>query len=138
MFCFVYLEYIFFVFISGTIDFYGAKIIEQDLYSSNEQLRDATIYLRTNDSDTRGPQFYKLVDPYRLLVRNGNYKYFYVSREDIQFQKDPLMNGMILSVKLNDISLNKANFTYLTRGIWWAPRYEVNIINEQCKNLREF
>jgi len=22
--------------------------------------------------------------------------------------------------------------TYLTRGLWWAPRYAVNIINEQC------
>lgn len=43
------------------------------------------------------------------------------------------MNGMILSVKLEDTSINKANISYLTRGLRWAPRYEVNILSEQCK-----
>jgi hypothetical protein len=49
------------------------------------------------------------------------------------FRKDPLMNRMILSVQLDDKLITKTNMTYLTHGLRWTPRYELNILNEQCK-----
>jgi hypothetical protein len=45
------------------------------------------------------------------------------------------MDGMILSVRLNDSTITKTNMTYLTRGLWWTPRYEVIVIDDQCKVL---
>jgi hypothetical protein len=41
------------------------------------------------------------------------------------------MDGMILSVRLNDSTRTKINMTYLTRGLSWIPRYEVIIIDDQ-------
>jgi hypothetical protein len=45
------------------------------------------------------------------------------------------MDGMILSVQLNDRTITKTNMTYLTRGLSWTPRYEVIVIDDQCKIL---
>jgi hypothetical protein len=45
------------------------------------------------------------------------------------------MDGMILSVRINDSITTKTKMTYLTRGLWWTPRYEIIVINDQCKVL---
>ena len=49
------------------------------------------------------------------------------------FENDPLMDGMILSVQLNNSMITKTNMTYLSRGLWWTPRYEVIVIDDQSK-----
>ncbi len=69
---------------------------------------------------------------YARYVYSEYSEYSYVSQEQIQFLEDPLINGMILSVRLDNTLISKTNMTYLTRGLWLAPRYAVNIINEQC------
>ncbi len=80
----------------------------------------------------------KLIDPYSLLIKYDSLRYNYVSRDEIQFENDPLMDGMILSVQLNDPIITKTNITYLSRGLWWTPRYEMIIIDDQSKILFVF
>ena len=122
----------------GTIDFPGEKIIEQDLYSTNERLRNNDVYVYGHPTacGNSSPRYSKLIDPYRLLISSyPETGYSFVLREQIRFPKDHVANGMILSVQLENRSTKKVNITYLTRGLWWAPRYEVNIINEQCNYI---
>lgn len=42
------------------------------------------------------------------------------------------MDGMILSVRLDNPNITKTTMTYLTRGLWWTPRYEVVVIDDSC------
>ncbi len=79
-----------------------------------------------------------LIDPYLLLIKYSSLRYTYVSRDQIEFNKDPLMDGMILSVQLDNRTAKKTNMTYLTRGLWWTPRYEVIVSDDQCKVLLYF
>ncbi|CAF4715363.1 unnamed protein product, partial [Rotaria magnacalcarata] len=43
---------------------------------------------------------------------------------------------MILSVRLDNESIETTNMTYLTRGLWWTPRYEVMVIDDRSATLR--
>jgi hypothetical protein len=122
----------------GTIDFVGQRIIEQDLYSSNEQLRNTNVYIRRNECGHNITSKAKLVDPYLLLIQHDSSRYSYVSRDQIEFTKNPLMDGTILAVRLDDSITAKTSMTYLTRGLWWTPRYEVIVINDQCKVIFYF
>jgi hypothetical protein len=124
-----------FLFLRGTIDFPGQKILEQDLYNSNEELRNSDVEIRSNKCDNDRTIKGKLIDPYLLLIKDDLARYSYVSRDQIQFQNNPLMDGMILSVRLNDPIITKTNMTYLTRGLWWTPRYEVIVIDDQSNIL---
>jgi len=118
-----------FLFTRGTIDFPGQEIIEQDLYNSSEELRNTDVYITLNKCENTIKA--ELIDPYLLLIKHDSSRYSYVSRDQIQFNTDPLMDGMILSVRLNDSTRTKINMTYLTRGLSWIPRYEVIIIDDQ-------
>ncbi|CAF0810255.1 unnamed protein product [Rotaria sordida] len=122
--------------VPGTIDFPGQKIIEQDLYNSNEELRNTDIYIRLNKYENNQALKAKLIDPYSLLIKYNSSRYIYVSRDQIEFNTDPLMDGMILSVRLDNPTITKTNMTYLTRGLWWTPRYEVSVIDDQSATLR--
>ncbi|CAF0818397.1 unnamed protein product [Rotaria sp. Silwood1] len=122
--------------IPGTIDFPGQRIIEQDLYNSNEELRNTDIYIRLNKYQNYQISKAKLIDPYSLLVKHDSSRYLFVSRDEIEFDKDPLMDGMILSVQLYNSTIKKTNMTYITRGLLWTPRYEVSIIDDQSATLR--
>ncbi len=124
--------------IRGTIDFPGQRIIEQDLYNSNEKLRNIDVYIRLNKCENNQTIKAKLIDPYSLLIKYDSLRYNYVSRDEIQFENNPLMDGMILSVQLNDPMITKTNITYLSRGLWWTPRYEMIIIDDQSKILFVF
>ena len=108
-------------------------MLEQDLYSSTELLRQTEVFVRLGDGEKNATVKSKIIDPYRLLVKYDSSRYGYVSRDQIEFKKDPQMNGMILSVRLNDTTLSKTTMTYLTRSISWMPRYEVIITDEQGK-----
>lgn len=77
----------------------------------------------------------KLIDPYAYLIKYDSSRYSYVSRDRIEFVEQPNFDGMILSVQLNDPTVIQTNMTYLTRGLSWAPRYEVIVIDEQCNNF---
>ena len=121
----------FFHSIRGTIDFPGQNIIEQDLYDSNEELRHTTVHIRLNSCENNQTTKAKLIDPHVFLIKYDSSRYGYISRDQIQFENDPLMDGMILSVRLNDPTVTKTNLTYLSRGLWWTPRYEVIVINDQ-------
>jgi hypothetical protein len=127
-----------FLLIRGTIDFPGQRLIEQDLYNSNEQLRNTDVYINFNNCDNKQTTKAILIDPYLLLIKHDSLRYSYVSRDQIQFDKDPLMDGMILSVRLNNPTMTKINMTYLTRGLSWVPRYEVTVIDDQCNILSNF
>ncbi len=124
--------------IRGTIDFPGQRIIEQDLYNSNEKLRNIDVYIRLNKCENSQTIKAKLIDPYLLLIKYDSLRYNYVSRDDIQFENDPLMDGRILSVQLNDPAITKTNMTYLSRGLWWTPRYEVIVIDDQSNIILFF
>ena len=87
------------MFIRGTIDFPEQKIVEQDLYNSNEELRNSDIYIRDNNCTIK----VKLIDPYSLLIKYDSLEYSYISQNQIQFLKEPLIDGMILSVRLNEL-----------------------------------
>ncbi|CAF3365695.1 unnamed protein product [Rotaria sp. Silwood1] len=93
--------------IPGTIDFPGQRIIEQDLYNSNEELRNTDIYIRLNKYQNYQISKAKLIDPYSLLVKHDSSRYLF-----------------------------KTNMTYITRGLLWTPRYEVSIIDDQSATLR--
>lgn len=125
--------YLLFSFIRGTIDFPGQQILEQDLYNSNEELRDAYVYIRSNENGNNQASKAKLIDPYSFLVQYDSSRYTYVLREHIEFNQDPGIDGMILSVRLDNTAIKKTNITYLTRGLWWTPRYDVIVINDQGK-----
>jgi hypothetical protein len=129
---------ILFLFIRGTIDFPGQRIIEQDLYNSNEELRNTDVYIRLYQCENNQTIKAILIDPYLLLIKYSSLRYTYVSRDQMEFNKDPLMNGMILSVQLDNRTTKKTNMTYLTRGLWWTPRYEVIVSDDQCKVLLYF
>lgn len=122
--------------VPGTIDFPGQRMIEQDFYGSNELLRNAEIFIRSNDCSNNARTKAKLVDPYSFLVENDVSRYTYVARDRLEFTRDPTMDGMVLSVRLEDSTVKKANMTYLTRGLWWTPRYEVLVVNDQTATLR--
>jgi len=79
----------------------------------------------------------KLVDPYSLLVEEGS-RFLYVDQKNIQFDKEPQLNGKILSVRFKDTKAKMSNFTYLTRGLSWTPRYDVTVINETCKSMNKY
>lgn len=115
-------------FFSGTIDFPGQKVLEQDLYSSQERLRNTNIYA--------GPSLTlaKLVDPYQFLIKTNSNRYTYAAYNAVEYTKDPLLNGKTLSVRFSNPSITKMNMTYITRGLYWTPRYEVMIVNERCKS----
>ncbi|CAF2075585.1 unnamed protein product [Rotaria magnacalcarata] len=122
--------------IPGTIDFPGQQIIEQDLYNSNEELRNTDIFIRFDKCENNHTLKAKLIDPYSLLIKYDSLRYAYVSRAQIEFDKDPLLDGMILSVRLDNESIETTNMTYLTRGLWWTPRYEVMVIDDRSATLR--
>ncbi len=105
-------------------------LIEQDLHSSNEYLRNARVQIRTRSDCSFSDA--KLVDPYSFLVQEGS-KFLYVDQKNIKFDKEPHLNGMTLSVRVKDTKAKKSNFTYLTRGLSWTTRYDVTVINENCK-----
>ncbi|CAF1416983.1 unnamed protein product, partial [Didymodactylos carnosus] len=118
--------------IRSTINIDGNKLGEQDLYSSNELLRNQDIYLKSNlechcNTTTNTG---KIIDPYNLLIKQDN-RYIYVERRQLQFTKDPQLDGMILKISLNDTKVTKANLTYLTNGLSWQPRYDIVVENEQ-------
>ncbi|CAF4869553.1 unnamed protein product [Rotaria sp. Silwood1] len=69
--------------IPGTIDFPGQRIIEQDLYNSNEELRNTDIYIRLNKYQNYQISKAKLIDPYSLLVKHDSSRYLFVSRDEI-------------------------------------------------------
>lgn len=123
------------VFIRGTIDFPGQQLIEQDVYNSNEELRNSDVYIRLNKCNTKETFRVQLMDPYSMLVKDESSRYSYISRDQIEFNKDPMMDGMILSVRLNDSIMTKTTMTYLSRGLSWTPRYEVMVIDDQSRNL---
>lgn len=127
---FFYLSFL--LFIRGTIDFPGQRIIEQDFFNSTEELRDIDVFINLNKCENNLTTKAKLIDPYLLLIQYDSSRYTYVSYDQIQFNNNPLMNGMILSVRLNDLSTTETNMTYLTRGLSWTPRYEVIVIDDQC------
>lgn len=109
-------------------------MIEQDFYNSNEQLRNTDVFLRTTDCGSNETIKAKLINPYSWLVRHDSSRYAYVSRDRIEFSRDPTMDGMILSVRLDEATTTiKTNMTYLTRGLGWTPRYEVTVIDDLCK-----
>ena len=108
-------------------------MIEQDLYNSNEELRNNDIFIRLNKCRNNQVLKAKLIDPYIFLIEHNSSRYMYVSREQIVFNRDPFMNGMILSVRFNNPTIKKTNMRYLTHGLWWTPRYEVVVINDHCK-----
>lgn len=110
-------------------------MIEQDFYGSNELLRNSEIFIRSNDCSNTVRTKAKLVDPYSFLVENDASRYTYVARDRLEFTRDPTMDGMVLSVRLEDSTVTKANMTYLTRGLWWTPRYEVLVVNDQSKSI---
>jgi len=124
-----------FLLIRGTIDFPGQRIIEQDLYNSSEKLRNTDVYINFNNCENKKAT---LIDPYLLLIKHDSSRYTYISRDQIQFDKDPLMDGMILSVRLNNSTTTKTTMTYLTRGLSWSPRYEVTVIDDQCNIFFNF
>ncbi|CAF0744589.1 unnamed protein product [Adineta steineri] len=122
--------------IPGTIDFPDQKLIEQDLYNSNEELRNTDVYIHLNQCENSQTLKAQLIDPYLFLIKYSSLRYMYVKREQIEFSKDPLMDGMILSVRLENETITKTNITYLTRGLSWTPRYEVIINDDQSAVLR--
>ncbi|UJR28232.1 hypothetical protein I4U23_009482 [Adineta vaga] len=122
--------------VPGTIDFPGRRIIEQDLYNSNEDLRDTDVYIRLNQCENNQTIKAQLIDPYLLLVKYNSLRYSYVSRDQIEFNKDPGMNGMILSVRLDDRNVRATIMAYLSRGLWWTPRYEVIVTDNYFASLR--
>ena len=103
------------------------------MYNSNEELRQTNVHIRLNGCDNKETFQAQLIDPYSYLVKFDSSRYSYVSRDQIEFDKDPSMDGMILSVRLNDSTITKTNMTYLTRGLWWTPRYEVLVIDDQSR-----
>ena len=105
---------------------------EQDVYSSNELLRNTEVNVECGAGCSYAKA--KLVDPYSLLVREGS-KFRYADQKSIQFDKEPNLNGKIVSAQLNDTTTTKNDFTYLTRGLSWTPRYDVTVINESCKSI---
>ncbi|CAF1097951.1 unnamed protein product [Adineta ricciae] len=121
--------------IPGTIDFPGQRILEQDLYNSNEDLRNMEIYVRSTQCDDEEATKARLIDPYSLLIKYDSSRYTYVSRDQIEFNQDPNMNGMVLSVRLDNKTSTKTNMTYLSRGLWWTPRYEIVVDDKHRNNL---
>ena len=101
------------------------------MYNSNEELRNTAVYIRLNKCETKDSSKAQLIDPYSFLVKYDSSRYHYVSRDQIEFENDPLIDGMILSVRLNDPTIRKTNMTYLSRGLWWTPRYEVIVIDDR-------
>ena len=75
----------------------------------------------------------KLIDPYAFLVRHESSRFTYVARDRIEFNREPFMDGMVLSVRLEDANTARATVTYLTRSLWWTPRYEVIVLDDECK-----
>ncbi|CAF1304467.1 unnamed protein product [Adineta ricciae] len=122
--------------IPGTIDFPGQRILEQDLYNSNEDLRNMEIYVRSTQCDDEEATKARLIDPYSLLIKYDSSRYTYVSRDQIEFNQDPNMNGMVLSVRLDNKTSTKTNMTYLSRGLWWTPRYEIVVDDKHLATLR--
>lgn len=119
----------------GTIDFPDQQLVERDFYSSNEELRDSTIFLGSNGCSVIESRQATLVDPHTFLIKSESSRYSYVSRDNIEFKQDPVLNGMILAVRFENSSATRATFTYLTRGLFWTPRYDVVILNEHCKPM---
>ena len=117
----------------GTIDFPGQRILEQDFYHSNEQLRDTDVFIRSLECGSNLTVKAKLIDPYAFLVRHESSRFTYVARDRIEFNREPFMDGMVLSVRFEDTSTARAKMTYLTRSLWWTPRYEVIVIDDECK-----
>lgn len=116
----------------GSIDFPGATLTEQDVYSSNELLRNTDVHVASGVGCNFAKA--KLVDPYSLLVQEAS-KFRYVDQKSIQFDKEPHLNGKIIAAHLKNVKANKSNFTYLTRGLSWTPRYDVTVINKGCKSI---
>ena len=116
----------------GSIEFPGATFTEQDVYSSNELLRNTNVYVTSGVGCNFAKA--KLVDPYSLLVKEGS-KFRYVDQKSIQFDREPHLDGKIVSAQLKDAKANKSNFTYLTLGLSWTPRYDVIVINDGCKSI---
>lgn len=105
------------------------------MYNSNEELRHSDVHIRLNKCNNKETFRAQLMDPYSMLVKYDSSRYFYVSRDQIEFDDDPLMDGMILSVRLNDSTITKTTMTYLSRGLSWTPRYEVVVIDDQSMNF---
>jgi hypothetical protein len=107
-------------------------VTEQDVYSSNELLRNTDVSVACGVGCNFGKA--KLVDPYSLLVREGS-KFRYADQKSLQFDKEPHLSGKIVSAQLNDTTTTKSDFTYLTRGLSWTPRYDVIVIDDNCKSM---
>jgi hypothetical protein len=119
--------------IKGSIDFPGATFVEQDVYSSKEYLRNAQVHIQARADCSFSKA--KLVNPYSLLVEEGS-RFLYVDQKNIQFEKEPHLNDKVLLTRFKDTKAKKSNFTYLTNGLSWTPRYDVTVMNESSATLR--
>ena len=106
-------------------------MIEQDFYNSNELLRNTETLVRSDDCPGSFRTKAKLVDPYSFLIENDASRFSYVARDQLEFARNPAMDGMVLSVQLENSAATKANMTYLTRGLSWTPRYEVLVVDDR-------
>lgn len=80
----------------------------------------------------------ELVDPHSVLIKYNWQRYAFVSREQIEYEQEPFVDGMVLSVRFENRTVTRTNMTYLSRGLWWTPKYEVVVSDDYGTNTTDF
>ncbi|CAF1510281.1 unnamed protein product, partial [Rotaria sordida] len=123
--------------IVGSISWDGTPFTRLEIYNTIQSLQDAKVIVRRTTKCSCENIEAKIVDPSSMLLQNlKTGAYFYADKESIEYiLVRPSEGTTTVSIQFQtDKTKRKGILSYLTRGITWAPSYDLLLTdNNDCK-----
>ncbi|CAF0815225.1 unnamed protein product [Adineta steineri] len=127
--------------IDGSISWNGTSFIKQELYNTDDTLKDAFVIVKQLSAcDCKIIQA-KIIDPQTMLLENlETGTYFYADKHSIEYKyKRPSKSGVTLAFHFHNTKTNyNGTLAYLIKGITWLPNYDLSITNFDTCSLRGY